>query len=198
MSAPLRADEANDPFAGAPSFSRRHRLLRACFGLVWSLLASWTPPPLHRWRVLLLRIFGARIAWSARVYGSAKVWYPPNLEMEAQAVMGPGVTCYCMGPIHIGARAVISQRAHLCGGTHDIADPYFQLLTRPVTIGADAWICAESFVGPGVSVGEGAVLAARAAAFRDLEPWSVWRGNPATRIKDRPSFTRTAAAGTRA
>lgn len=190
MTTPLRAAADNDPFKGAPSFPLSHRLLRAVWGVVWGLFASWTPPPLYPWRRFLLRLFGATVHPSARIYGKAHIWYPPNLHVEAQAVIGPGVECYCMAPVTIGERAVISQRAHLCAGTHDISDPYFQLITRPIIIGADAWICAEAFVGPGVTVGDGAVLAARGAAFSNLDAWSVWRGNPAIRLKDRPNFKR--------
>jgi putative colanic acid biosynthesis acetyltransferase WcaF len=90
-----------------------------------------------------------------------------------------------MAPIRIGAGAIVSQGAHLCAGSHDITSPVFQLTTRPISIGAKAWIAADAFVGPGVDVGEGAVLGARGVAFRSLEPWGVYAGNPAQRIKQR-------------
>jgi putative colanic acid biosynthesis acetyltransferase WcaF len=180
-------------FDGAPSFSLRHRLHRAAFGVVWTLAARWTPPPLHGWRTLVLRAFGARIGPGARVYGSVRVWYPPNLEVGARAVIGPGAILYSMGPMRIGARTIVSQRAHLCGGTHAIDDPNFQLLARPIEIGNDAWIAAESFVAPGVSVGEGAVLGARAVAVRDVAPWTVHGGNPARKLRDRQRFDRESA-----
>lgn len=170
---------------GGPSFSLRHRLLRALWGITWLLLAAWTPPPLHRWRNLVLRCFGARLHPSARVYGSARIWFPPNLTMAAHAVMGPRVNCYCQGRIDIGEKAIVSQGAHLCAGTHDIADPNFQLVTRPIFIGARAWVAAEAFVGPGVTIGEGAVLGARTVLFKDAEPWGVYVGNPAQRLKTR-------------
>lgn len=80
---------------------------------------------------------------------------------------------------------MISQGSHLCAGTHDFNDPSFQLYTRPVLIEAHAWVCAEAFVGPGVTVGEGAVLGARAVAMTSLEPWSVYAGNPAVKVSDR-------------
>ncbi|MQX38220.1 glycosyltransferase [Roseospira navarrensis] len=192
----IRDARAHDPFTGAATFSLRHRAFRALWFLVWTLGAAWTPPPLHQWRVALLRLFGARVAWSARVYGTTRVWYPPNLTVGPQAMVGPGVICYCMGPVEIGARAVISQRAHLCGGTHRVDDPYFQLYTRPIRIGDFAWVAAEAFVGPGVTVGEGAVLGARGVATRDLDPWTVSAGNPAQplRARDRAAFDAVRAA----
>ncbi|WP_233280616.1 putative colanic acid biosynthesis acetyltransferase [Devosia rhizoryzae] len=137
------------------------------------------------WRNLILRLFGARIHPSALVYGSVQVWYPPNLKMAAGSTLGPGVICYCMAQISIGRGAVVSQRSHLCGGTHDVDDPDFPLLALPITIGDGAWIAAEAFVGPGVTVGASAVLGARGVATKDLEPGGVYAGNPARLLRRR-------------
>jgi putative colanic acid biosynthesis acetyltransferase WcaF len=90
-----------------------------------------------------------------------------------------------MAPIRIGARTIVSQRAFLCAGSHDIRDPSFQLTSRPISIGDDVWIAAEAFVGPGVAIGDGCVLSARACAFTDLSAWAVYRGNPAAPVKAR-------------
>jgi putative colanic acid biosynthesis acetyltransferase WcaF len=173
------------PMEGGASFSLRNRLFRAGWMLAWTLLARWTPPPLHGWRRLLLRLFGASMAPGARVYGSTRIWFPPNLTMGAGALLGPRVTCYNQGRIEIGAGVVVSQGAHLCASSHDIADPDFQLVLRPIRIGDGAWIAAEAFVGPGVTVGEGAVLAARGALFRSADPFGVYSGNPARYLKAR-------------
>ncbi|ONF96439.1 LbetaH domain-containing protein [Sphingomonas jeddahensis] len=170
---------------GGPSFTRRNRLYRLAWSITWLLLARWTPPPLRGWRRLLLRLFGAQVAPTANVYASARIWSPANLSIADHAAIGPGAIVYSMAPTTIGAYAVISQRAHLCAGTHDIEDPGFQLVARPIAIGARAWIAAEAFVGPGVTVGEGAVLGARGCAMRDLAPWTVYRGNPATPLRHR-------------
>lgn len=168
---------------GGPSFSLQHRLERALWNLTWGALGAWTPPPFHPWRRALLRLFGAKIAPTARIYGSAKIWYPRHLSMAHNAAIGPGVVCYSMAPIDVGADATISQRAHLCAGTHDIDDANFQLIARPIQIGAKAWIASEAFVGPGVTVGEGAVLGARGVTVKNLPDWSVSVGNPARQIR---------------
>lgn len=169
----------------AASFSLRHRLLRAAFMLTWLVLARWTPPVMRRWRTLILRLFGAQIHSRAQVYGSAQVWYPPNLNMAAKSTLGPGVICYCVAPVSIGERAVVSQRSHLCAGTHGIDDPDFPLRALPINVGADAWIAAEAFVGPGVTVGARAVLGARGVTVKDLEAGGVYAGNPARLIRRR-------------
>lgn len=119
------------------------------------------------------------------MYGSVRVWYPKNLEMEAHSVLGPRVNCYSMGRITIGESSVVSQGAHLCAGTHDIRDQNFQLITKQIVVAPRAWIAAEAFIGPGVTVGEGAVVGARAVLFQDAEPYGVYVGNPARWIKRR-------------
>lgn len=173
------------PLEGGASFTLGNRLFRIVWGVAWLVLARWTPPPLHGWRRLVLRLFGARIGRNARVHASVAVWYPPNLVLGENVLIGPRTRLYNQGAIAIGARTVVSQGAHLCASTHDIADPDFQLILRPITVGAGCWIAAEAFVGPGVSVGDGAVVAARAALFADAAPMGVYRGNPAVLVKER-------------
>lgn len=92
-----------------------------------------------------------------------------------------------MEKIVLAEYSLVSQGAHLCAGTHDISDPGFQLIARPIVIGFNSWIAAESFVGPGVVVGEAAVLGARAVTFKDLQPQTVYIGNPATELRKRSS-----------
>lgn len=168
-----------------PSFTLSSRIYRTIWSIVWLMLASWTPPPFKSWRRLLLRIFGAKMAEGSGVYPTARVWDPRNLQMGAYSCLGHRVICYSMARITLGRYALASQGAHLCAGSHDINDPHFQLLARPIVIGDRAWIAADAFVGPGVTIGEGAVLGARAVTFANLPPWSVSVGNPARFVKMR-------------
>lgn len=140
---------------------------------------------MNGWRRALLRLFGAEIADSAIVQGGARIWYPPNLRMRPHAVMADGVICYNMAPVTIGENSIVSQRAVLCGGTHDFTLASNPLQTRPIDIGANVWIASEAFVGPGVCVPDGCVIGARAVATGRLEPWTVYAGNPARPIKKR-------------
>lgn len=169
----------------APSFSLRNRIIRALWGVAWFFLARWTPNKLNPWRLFLLRLFGASVANHSAIPRSAKIWYPPNLTVGDHAAVGPNTDIYCMAPIRIGDRAIISQRAVLCAGSHDIRDPNFQLTAKPIVVEKEAWVAAEAFVGPGVTIGEGAVLGARGCAFRDLEPWTIYAGNPAQPVGKR-------------
>lgn len=170
----------------APNFSIQHRLTRLIWMIVWKFLASWTPPQMGGWRRFLLRCFGAEVHPTASVRGGAQIWYPPNLKMDAFSVIADGVNCYNMDLITLGEGAIISQGAYLCGGTHNYKLGSNPLITRPITIGAKVWVAAEAFVGPGTHIPEGCVIGARAVVSGGLESWSVYVGNPAVRVKNRP------------
>lgn len=170
---------------GGPTFSLGNRLLRAIWIAVWTGFAAWTPSAFFAWRRFLLRCFGAQVAVTSRVYPGCRIWHPANLKMGEFACLGPRVRCYNIAIVELRAYALVSQGAHLCTGTHDIDDPAFQLKARPITIGENAWVAAESFVGPGVNIGDGAVLGARGVAFVHLEPWVVYSGNPARQLRSR-------------
>ena len=131
------------PLEGGPSFSLGNRLFRCAWMGAWLLLARFTPPPFHAWRRLVLICFGARIERGVRVHGSVSIWHPHNLVVGEGALIGPGVRIYNQGAIRIGARSVISQRAHLCASSHLVDDPHFQLVLRPVTIGERCWVAAR-------------------------------------------------------
>jgi len=168
-----------------PSFTFRNRMMRWLWNIVYVLCFRYSPKPFHFWRRLILSIFGARIARDCHVYPKAKIWAPWNLIMDEKSCLADEVNCYSMAEIKIGRKAVVSQGAHLCAGTHDYENPRFPLQAFPISIGAKAWICTESFVGPGVTIGEGAILAARAVAMKDIPEWKVYAGNPCQLIKER-------------
>jgi putative colanic acid biosynthesis acetyltransferase WcaF len=173
------------PLAGGASFSITNRLLRFFWGITWLFLASWTPAAFHPWRRFLLCLFGASMGHRADVRGSSRVWLPSNLVMFDHALIGPRVNCYNQAMVKLGERALVSQGTQLCAGTHDVDDPEFRLVAKPISIGAFAWIAAEGFVGPGCTIGEGAVLGARGVAFGKLDPWTIYVGNPAKAVRKR-------------
>jgi len=144
-----------------------------------------SPRPCFGWRRFLLRCFGAKIGGSVHIYPSATVYFPWNLEVGDESAIGEQVFIYNLGRVTLGSRVTISHRVHLCAGTHDHTKPDFPLVRPPIVIGSDAWICADAFVGPGVTVGEGAIVAARAVAMKDVEPRSIVVGNPARESKKR-------------
>lgn len=158
--------------------STSNRLARAVWGLIWSTLYRPSPAPLHGWRRFLLRCFGARIGRGAHPYPSSRVWAPWNLVMGEHSCLSHRVDCYCVDMIELGAHATVSQYSFLCTATHDYTRRDMPLVTAPIHIEAHAWVTADVFVGPGVTVGEGAVIGARSTVFRDVDPWTVVAGNP--------------------
>jgi putative colanic acid biosynthesis acetyltransferase WcaF len=184
MREPLDARRSN-PLQGGASFSLGNRLARVAWGLAWLLLARFTPPQLHGWRRLVLIAFGAKVARGARVHASVSIWLPSNLELGEHCLIGPRARIYNQGRITIGARSIVSQGAQLCASTHDVSDPHFQLVLRPVTVGVQCWVAADAFVGPGVTMHDRSVLAARGVLFSDAEADTIYRGNPALLLKPR-------------
>lgn len=167
--------------------------LDKCRRLAWMLteatLYRWSPVAMRGWRRMLLRLFGATIGADVQSYPSARIWAPWNLEMGDGSCLGPRVTCYSVSTVRIGARAVVSQGAHLCSATHDYRDAGFQLMGGEIEIGLRAWVAADAFIGPGVIVGNNAVVGARSVVMRDVPANTVVAGNPASAIACRPCVT---------
>lgn len=156
--------------------------------ILWTIVSPFfrlSPRPLFQWRAWLLRCFGARVGRRVHIYPSVRVVIPWNLSIGDDSSIGDEVLVYNLGPVTIGRRATVSHRAHLCAGSHDYCDPSLPLLRLPISIGDDAWVCAQSLVGPGVVIGDGAVVGAGAVAMKDVAPWSVVAGNPAQLLKRR-------------
>jgi putative colanic acid biosynthesis acetyltransferase WcaF len=163
----------------------RNRALRAVWQCTYFVLFLPTPKMLHGWRAMLLRLFGARVGRGAHPYPSCKIWAPWNLVMADHSCLGPDVDCYNVDRIELGEYSTVSQYAYLCGATHDYTKLAMPLVPKPIRIGARAWVAAGAFVGPGVTVEEGAVVGARACVVRDVPAWTVVAGNPARMIKRR-------------
>jgi putative colanic acid biosynthesis acetyltransferase WcaF len=167
------------------SFSTQFRFKRAIWMIFYFLLFKFSPKPFFRYRNFILRAFGAKISGTARVNQSAKIWYPENLVLGNNSAIGFDVVIYNQGMVTIGDNCIISQYSYICASTHDYTNPLHPLVLAPIEIGSNVWVCAGSFVGPGVNVADGAVIGARAVLTKDALPWSVYAGNPARKIKDR-------------
>jgi putative colanic acid biosynthesis acetyltransferase WcaF len=166
--------------------SRKEQIARFAWAIVWTLFVRPIPRSiLNGWKLFLLRCFGAKLHKTSVVYSGAKIYAPWNLEMGEYACIASGVDCYNADKIKIGAHSTISQKASLYTASHDITTSDHKWFSAPVIIEDQVWIAAESFIMMGVTIGEGAVVGARAAVFKDVEPWTVVGGNPAKFIKKR-------------
>jgi len=175
----------NTDTISGPSFSLKNRLSRVVWNIVYVCFFRFSPKPLHAWRAFLLKLFGAQVGKGVHVYPKVAIWAPWNLILEDECGIANGVTLYCQGPIAIGKRAVISQGAHLVAGTHDYTKLGFPLYTKPINIGDYVWVAADTFIHPGVTIGEGAVIGARAVVSKNMPPWMVCAGHPCKPVKKR-------------
>lgn len=193
--APLQTEAGTDAAQRHVSaWTTRQKAGRVLWWLVQATLWRWSWHNAYRWRRMLLRSFGATLHRTTRLRPSVRIEIPWNLTLGANTVVGDFANLYALGPITLGDRVTVSQHTHLCAGTHDFDRPDLPLIRPPIVIEDDAWIAADAFVGPGVTVGQGAILGARGCAFKDLEPWTIYGGNPAKAIKPRkPNPTPTPA-----
>lgn len=175
---------------GSAPFSFTNKAGRFAWGLVYFFLFRPTPRSFHSWRAFLLRLFGAKMGVHCHIYPGARIWAPWNLECADHAAIADGVIVYNQAKISLGHNAIVSQGSHLCTGTHDYNSPLFELRAFPIHIGPEAWVCADCFIGPGVTVGEGAVIGARSVALKDMPAWMVCAGHPCIPIKPRKALQR--------
>ena len=160
----------------------RQRVRMLIWEYTWQLLCQWTPKPFNRWRLFILRLFGATLHGKPFVHQRARITLPWNLIMHDHACLGDRAHAYSLDKIEIHEGATIAQEAYLCTGTHDFNTPALPLQPSPITIEANAFIGARAFVLPGLTVGEGAVVGACSVVTRDVEPGTRVAGNPARTI----------------
>lgn len=159
---------------------------RAAWAIFYWCFFRFTPRwTLHRYRVWCLRAFGASIGRGCRIDPTCRIWAPWNLTLGDYVCLAEGVDCYSVDRVQIGTKCCISQRTFLCTASHDITSLERPLIHAPLSIGDHAWVCAEAYVGPGVRIGEGTVVAARAVLTRSVGSFVVVAGNPARIVKQR-------------
>ncbi len=173
---------------GDPAFSILNKLTRLLWNFVYNLFFRFSPIPFFSYRCWLLTLFGAKLGKNVNIYPSVKIWLPANLNISNGSSLGPFTTIYNQGYITIGSNSIISQGSHLCASTHNYNDPVHPLELAPISIGDNVWICADSFIGPNVTIANGAVIGARAVQVKDAKSWSVYAGNPSVKVKERARF----------
>jgi len=142
---------------------------------------------------MLLRLFGTRIAPTARVYNSTRIWAPWNLVMGERSVLADDVDCYNVAQVTLEEGAIVSQYAYLCTAGHDVHDPAFPLVTGPILLQRSSWVSAKAIVAQNVIIGEGAVVGLGAVVVRSVPARTIVGGNPAREIGRRELNTCTGA-----
>lgn len=165
----------------ARKYPMRELLWRVAWG-VGKWVFRLSPRPCFGFRRGLLRCFGARVGRGVHIYPTALIYFPWHFEIGEWSSVGEWALLYNLGFIKIGKQVTLSQRCHLCAGTHDFRKPDMPLLKPPIEIGDEAWICADAFVGPDVCIGHGAIVGARAVVVRNVEAGAIVAGNPAREV----------------
>lgn len=168
-----------------PNFRGRSGFTVQLWWLAQSTLFRGSPQILYGFRRLLLRLFGAQIGKGAIIRPSATLIYPWKIKIGDHSWIGDDVVLYSFADITIGNNVVVSQKSYLCAGTHDYRSATFDIQALPIVIEDEAWVAADVFVAPGVTIGKGAVVGSRSSVFSNLPEMMICVGNPA-----RPTHSR--------
>ncbi|WP_082209829.1 WcaF family extracellular polysaccharide biosynthesis acetyltransferase [Fischerella sp. PCC 9605] len=141
--------------------------------------------PMSALKVWLLRIFGAKIGRNVRIKPGVRVKFPWRLSIGDHVWIGEDAWIDNLAQVTIESHVCLSQGVYLCTGNHDWTHPDFKLMTAPIHIQESSWIAAKAVIGPGVTVGRGAVLTLGGVTARSLEPMTIYAGNLAQPVKQR-------------
>lgn len=170
-----------------PNFRGRPAWLVQLWWIVQATLFRWSPQFMYGWRNFLLRLFGAHIGRGVMIRPTAEITYPWKLTIGDYSWIGDYAALYTLGEIRIGDNVVVSQHCYLATASHDFTRPTFDMLGGFITIEPEAWLATRVFVGPGVTVGRGAVVGACSVVLKDVPAMMVAAGHPARAIKPRES-----------
>ena len=170
-------------------FSTKNKFYRLVWGIVKILLfRPFGSIIFNKWRIFLLKCFGAKIGNNSIVYSSANIWMPCNLIVGERCCIGPNTIIYNPNSIILGNKVTISQYTYLCGGSHDIHTKSLDFVSAPIVIKDFSWVCARCFVMMGITIEEGCIIGATSSLFSSTEPWGVYGGIPARFIKNRDLY----------
>lgn len=166
--------------------TKKERLKKKLWEITWNLTIRWIPKGIFRgWIRCIYRLFGAEIHSTSNIHPGAIVYMPWNLKMGPFSLIASNVYVLNADLFIMGCNCIVSERAFICCASHNIYSNAHEQTHKPVIMKDRTWVAAEAFVGMGVTIGEGAVVGARAAVFKDVAPWTIVGGNPAQIIGER-------------
>lgn len=141
--------------------------------------------PVSSLKCRVLRLFGAEVGHGVVIKPGVNIKYPWRLTIGDFSWIGEDVWIDNLAQVSIGPNCCVSQGAMLLCGNHNYKQPGFDLIVRPITLEEGSWVGAKSVVCPGVTLSEGAILAAGSVAATDLEAGFIYQGNPAAKKRSR-------------
>ena len=145
----------------------------------------WNKIPSRHLRKWFYQLLGAKIGKKSFPCRRVEVLLPMGLELEDGVAVGWFAELDARGGIKIGHDTNVSSHVKLITGSHDIDDPKFTADFKPIIIGNHCWIGTGAIVLQGVTIGDGAVVAAGAVVTKDVPSYEVWGGVPAKFIRKR-------------
>ncbi len=144
-----------------------------------------SPFPVNKVKIILLKLFGARVGHRVLIKPYVNIKYPWKLTIGNNVWIGEKVWIDNLAEVIIADQVCISQGAMLLCGNHDYKKITFDLIVGKIELQEGCWIGAQSIVCPGVVVGNHAVLAVASVASQNLDSNGIYRGNPAQKVKER-------------
>jgi putative colanic acid biosynthesis acetyltransferase WcaF len=141
--------------------------------------------PISALKIFLLKLFGAKMGRHIIIKPYVNIKYPWFLEIGNEVWIGENVWIDNLGLVKIGNNVCISQGAFIFSGNHNYKKSSFDLLISEIILEDGVWIGAKSIVGPGIICRNHSVLSVGSVATNDLEPFGIYKGNPACKVKER-------------
>lgn len=167
------------------SFPFKEKLLNRIWSFVNRSLFRYSPFFLRKYRVFLVRLFGAKVDWTCSLDNRCLINHPQNLRMGAFSSLASGSYVSCADLVYIGKFVCVGRDVNILSGSHNIHSPDFELITKPVIIEDNVWIATDAIVLPGISLSKNTVVAAGAVVVSSTEKNDVIGGNPARFLKKR-------------
>ena len=164
------------------------RIKSAVWLMVNRTFFRWSPFFMHGWRVLILRLFGAKIGRAARVKRTVIFKCPWNLILGDEVMICDNAHVFCEGKVIIGDRAQIGENTWILTGSHDVDSYDFKFECAPIRIGKASWIATNAMILSGRSetiIGDGAVVAAGSVVVKNVGGGEIVGGSPARYLRRR-------------
>ncbi len=166
-------------------FRGKSKVVIQSWWIIQSTLFAWSPQALYKWRIFLLKFFGAQIGDNVLIRSTVRITYPWNIEIGDHSWIGDDCVLYNLGKITIGSNVAIAHKVYINTGGHDYQKETFDIFAKAVCIEDECWITNDVYIAPGVTVGKGTVVGARSTVLHNLPPGKICVGSPAKQIRDR-------------